>query len=493
MYRFFSILSLVAYLTPLLHNTIIFASELQAIYDKENRLTQIHIPDIGKIQYAYGEDGLSEIQRLDEEDHILYIHRYHSNELEELPFDLGTIEHRCFERQYVQTTPYGIEHCIWDDQGRLIEHKYNEQTYKPIYDEEDSLLSDFPLMKGEYDGDGKLIQKGDFSYKYNQKDQLIEVVSNTMKALFSYDDKDRRIYKKIETDKGTEEYTYLYLEQIPIAILKNGTLHHLQVPLPPNIYTLTKFVAFETNGQTYIPIYSFPNNISKLINKDTKEEISFCIDPYGCNLEKQTQITPFLFAAKEYDKETGLVYFWHRFYDPTLRTWLTADPFRQDEDHLYSYCFQNPLRYTDPDGQFTIVIPLIDLTFGVLGKAIMKGLCLGGAAWLGAKGVEKTNEYFKEQEKKKRIEESKREEAKQLTEINFSQSKEKTGVQKDGCPGDHLRQNSQNKAAIKEIEKRIGRKLNYREKEQLHRHISKQNYGFHDIIEEGIELFRNYE
>ena len=76
MYRFFSILSLVAYLTPLLHNTIIFASELQAIYDKENRLTQIHIPDVGKIQYSYGEDGLSEIQRLDEEDHILYIHRY---------------------------------------------------------------------------------------------------------------------------------------------------------------------------------------------------------------------------------------------------------------------------------------------------------------------------------------------------------------------------------------------------------------------------------
>lgn len=125
MYRFFSILSLVAYVTPLLHNTITFASEIQAIYDEKNRLTQIHIPDIGKIQYTYGEDGFSEIQRLDEQDNALYTHRYHSNELEELPFNLGIIEHSYSERKYLQNTPYGIERCIWDNQGKLIEHEYN--------------------------------------------------------------------------------------------------------------------------------------------------------------------------------------------------------------------------------------------------------------------------------------------------------------------------------------------------------------------------------
>lgn len=281
MYRFFSILSLFAYVTPLLHNAMIFASELQAIYDEKNRLTQIHIPDIGKIQYTYGEEGLSEIQRLDQQNNTLYTHRYHSNEVEELPFDLGIIEHRCSEKSYVQTTPYGIERCIWDDQGKLIEQEYNNKIHKHVYEEEGSLLSDLPLAEGNYDEDGKLIRKGNFVYTYNEKDQLIEVVSKAMKTQFAYDDKDRRVYKKIETDRATEEYKYLYLEQIPIAILKNGTLHQLQIPLPPNIFTLTKFVAFETNGQTYIPIYCFPNNVSKLINKDTKETISFDIDPYG--------------------------------------------------------------------------------------------------------------------------------------------------------------------------------------------------------------------
>lgn len=227
MYRFFSILSLFAYLAPLLHNTLIFASEIQAIYDEKNRLTQIHIPDVGKIQYIYGEDGLSEIQRLDEQDNALYTHHYYSNELEELPCNLGVIEHHCSEKEYVQTTPYGIEHCIWDDKGNLIKHEYNNQTYKPVYDEEGSLLSDFPIAEGVYDDDGKLIQKGDLSYKYNEKDQLIEVFSDTMKAQFSYDYKERRVYKKIENQDGVEEYKYLYLEQVPIAILKNGTLYHL--------------------------------------------------------------------------------------------------------------------------------------------------------------------------------------------------------------------------------------------------------------------------
>ena len=62
----------------------------------------------------------------------------------------------------------------------------------------------------------------------------------------------------------------------------------------------------------------------------------------------------------------------------------------------------------DPDGRFTIVIPLIDLTLDVLGKAIAKGLCLGGAAWFATKGVKKTHEYLKEQENKKNTEKSKK-------------------------------------------------------------------------------------
>lgn len=406
MHRFFSIFSLFAYLAPLLHNAMTFACELQAIYDEKNRLTQIQIPDIGKIQYIYDEEGLSEIQRLDQQDNTLYTHRYHSNEVEELPFDLGIIEHRCSEKSYVQTTPYGIERCIWDDQAKLIEQEYNKKIHKHVYDEEGSLLSDLPLAVGNYDEDGKLIRKGNFVYTYNEKDQLIEVVSDTMKAQFAYDEKERRIYKKIEIERGIEEYKYLYLEGIPIAILKNGTLHQLQIPLPPNPYTLTKFVAFENNSGIYIPIYCFPNNICKLINKDTKESLSFDIDPYGSNLHKQTQITPFLFGGKEYDKETGLVYFGHRFYDPTLRTWLTADPLKQDENHLYSYCFQNPLLYTDPDGRFVfmLIIPLgIEITGALLGEALLYGTAAYGVAWLGAKGVEYTHDKLREKDIKKRI------------------------------------------------------------------------------------------
>lgn len=84
------------------------------------------------------------------------------------------------------------------------------------------------------------------------------------------------------------------------------------------------------------------------------------------------------------------------------------------------------------------------------------------------------------------------EESDQINGTNLSRSKEKTGRQKDGYPGDHIRQNKQAKAAIQEIERKIGKELTRDEKRQLHDTITGKNFNYHEIIEEGIELFKSY-
>ncbi|WP_068468622.1 RHS repeat domain-containing protein [Candidatus Protochlamydia phocaeensis] len=55
----------------------------------------------------------------------------------------------------------------------------------------------------------------------------------------------------------------------------------------------------------------------------------------------------------------GLVLFAHRFYNPRLMRWQTADPIGfEDRLNLYHYVHNNPFRYQDPDGQYAFLIPL---------------------------------------------------------------------------------------------------------------------------------------
>ena len=81
--------------------------------------------------------------------------------------------------------------------------------------------------------------------------------------------------------------------------------------------------------------------------------------------------TPYLFNAKEYDEETGMYYYWARYYEPRIGLWMSVDPIsnydpRNSENYLdgehnggaynsynlfpYGYCYQNPIRYNDPNG-----------------------------------------------------------------------------------------------------------------------------------------------
>jgi len=67
--------------------------------------------------------------------------------------------------------------------------------------------------------------------------------------------------------------------------------------------------------------------------------------------------------------------------------------------------------------------------------------------------------------------------------------KVKDGKQRDGTPKSNTAQNDQFNDAVKEIEKKLGKKLDKDQRQKLHAEVSQQNYGYHEIIEEGYWLF----
>ena len=86
-----------------------------------------------------------------------------------------------------------------------------------------------------------------------------------------------------------------------------------------------------------------------------------------------TDRTPYLFNGKELDEETGLYYYGARYYDPVTSVWQSVDPlavynpifevehyidgqhnggvFYSGNLNVYSYTYQNPLKYVDPNGK----------------------------------------------------------------------------------------------------------------------------------------------
>jgi hypothetical protein len=65
----------------------------------------------------------------------------------------------------------------------------------------------------------------------------------------------------------------------------------------------------------------------------------------------------------------------------------------------------------------------------------------------------------------------------------------KENKQRDGTPGNNQMQNDDFDAAVKQIENKTGKNLTKKDKRRLHNHITKENYDYHGIVDEGMTMF----
>jgi len=109
-----------------------------------------------------------------------------------------------------------------------------------------------------------------------------------------------------------------------------------------------------TGNQTCNYMYNAHGDVVMLTDATTGETAgTYQYDAFGTLIQATGDVdNNITYAGYQYDEESGLYYVNARYYDSTMARFLTEDTYRGSmTDPLslnrYTYCHNNPLRYTD--------------------------------------------------------------------------------------------------------------------------------------------------
>lgn len=379
-------------------------------YDLFHRPTSITLPDGSKVVYNYDPLFLRSVKRLSSCGETLYNHTYQTYDesgyllTENLIGNCGSVFHTTdIKGQSVSiSSNYFKEDCKFDSVGNLTnqvinktnrifshddlsqiisepDHTYvhnslynrtqdNEKKYQ--YNGLDEHLS-YEDFSCSYDLRGNLIEKSVLgqtqTFAYDPLNRLIEAVIGSKKIFFNYDPLGRRTSKTIQDINGNKFKEYiLYDGDHDIGtISEKGDINQLRILGLGN--HLKRSIAIELEGKIYAPFQDNQGNVRELVDI-TSNVLAATYDytAFGKQLLSNNEVfNPWQYASKRFDTDLGLINFGKRDYDPLLGRWLSVDPAGFIASHnLYQFNFNNPFRYTDPDGQFAFAIPLLYGVFG---------------------------------------------------------------------------------------------------------------------------------
>jgi len=226
-----------------------------------------------------------------------------------------------------------------------------------VYDAQDRLVS-YNGTSYTYTANGELASKTSAgqttSYQYDVLGNLMNAtLPNATTIDYVVDGRNRRIGKKVN---GTLVQGFLYKDQLnPVAELDGAG----------NI--VSRFVY---GSKANVPDYMIKGGVTYRIISDHLGSPRLVVDTSTGTIAQRmdyddwgnvTQDTnpgfqPFGFAGGLYDRDTGLVRFGARDYDPETGRWTAKDPikFQGDGTNLYGYVVNDPINLQDINGMWSI-------------------------------------------------------------------------------------------------------------------------------------------
>lgn len=282
------------------------------------------------------------------------------------------------------------ERFLYDGANRLSSYEIlndvSAQTYNISYDPATGGITTKPYVGFDmaYQGDGKplhalsrvsgipaLIGETPQDIEYTDFSKVKRITQGNKTHQITYG-VDRQRIKGTFATSGNTTLTKYYLGSYEEEHKPDGSIRKLHY-----IYTGNGLTAIMVkNGSTdslYYTYCDYQGNLLAVTDAlgNVKEKLAY--GPWGLRRSPsnwtQTDIrTSFLFSRgytmHEHLDGFGLINMNGRVYDPIMAQFLSPDPFIQAPGNWYNYnrygyCYNNPLIYTDPDGEFFIEAMII--------------------------------------------------------------------------------------------------------------------------------------
>jgi RHS repeat-associated protein len=263
------------------------------------------------------------------------------------------------------------ESFTYDELNRLYTSKVGSTEYTINYSNNGNITYRTDIGYYSYDSSQKnavigisnnpgTITKWDSS-SYTPSNMTSSVYDSPYEVNFTYCPDNQRI-KSVLKLEGTPQKTKYYSGSYEKEVTGSGTRHLHYISCP---YGLVAVLIKE--GETTTTWYTETDHLGSIIglmNTSGAYVEQFSYDPWG-RRRNPTDWTfnnvpdPTLldrgFTGHEHLDKLGLINMNGRMYDPILGRFLGVDPIIQFPDNSqsfngYSYCLNNPLKYTDPSG-----------------------------------------------------------------------------------------------------------------------------------------------
>ena len=230
--------------------------------------------------------------------------------------------------------------------------------------------ADILTINYTYDDNGNLTSEHgtkDKTYTYDAENKLLTATVSSGNAVtiesYTYDYEGNRISKQVNEEEKVFYLndTYTSLTQVALELTKNTD----------NTYKVNKYYtrglelisADINNNELFnhkIYIQDGHGSVTALV-ENSKITDTYTYDSYGIMLKKTGDTdNDYLYTGEQYNESTGLYYLRARYMSPETGTFTTMDTYAGTLDnpvslHKYLYANGNPVMYTDPTGNFSLM------------------------------------------------------------------------------------------------------------------------------------------
>ncbi|MFA0570676.1 RHS repeat-associated core domain-containing protein [Vibrio gallaecicus] len=318
--------------------------------------------------------GISTIRDLeygyDNVNNMLYKYDYITGAREDYQYNTGQLERYTLWYRGENRNIYQQQNYYYDNLGNIksvstsgkgfdeANSRYSRQTY--AYDDitHPYRLTSVNGTRYQYDSSGNVTHYGDVSVEVGFYGKPVRITNNKHSLSFNYDPS-ANLYS--QSSGNTSSY---YLD----TTFKEITTDSKSVSeIYVSAYGELQAVLHKSeNGSIDIDyLYSDPlGSVDTVVDNQGEVKQRYTYSPFG---ERKTlslvtgfvtdvlPITDKAFTGHEELHEFGLIHMGGRVYDPNLRRFISPDPIINDRTtfnsyNLYSYVFNNPMKYTDPSG-----------------------------------------------------------------------------------------------------------------------------------------------